>query len=38
MARPSGRCLSALSDTTVSGVEKLQDYGSTYASDTATTR
>ena len=32
-ARPAG--LFRLSDTTVSGVDKLQDYGSTYASDTA---
>ncbi len=33
-ARPAG--LVSLSSTTVSGVEKLQDYGSTYASGTAT--
>ena len=32
-ARPAG--LFRLSDTTVSGVDKLQDYGSTYATDTA---
>ena len=32
-ARPAG--LMRLSDTTVSGVDKLQDFGSTYASDTA---
>jgi hypothetical protein len=32
-ARPAG--LFRLSDTTVSGVDKLQDYGSTYANDTA---
>ncbi|HEY5807007.1 MAG TPA: DUF4082 domain-containing protein, partial [Povalibacter sp.] len=32
-ARPGG--LIRLSDTTVSGVDKLQDYGSTYASGTA---
>jgi Domain of unknown function (DUF4082)/Bacterial Ig-like domain/Bacterial Ig domain len=31
--RPSG--LMRLSDTTVSGVDKIQDYGSTYATDTA---
>ena len=32
-SRPAG--LIRLSDTTVSGVDKLQDYGSTYAADTA---
>jgi hypothetical protein len=32
-SRPAG--LFRMSDTTVSGVEKLQDFGSTYASDTA---
>ena len=32
-ARPAG--LFRLSDTTVNGVDKIQDYGSTYATDTA---